>query len=209
MNFKSILKQNVTFSGVGLHTGKHVNITLKSAESGHGIKFLRVDLNPSVVINADVSNVTTTNRGTTLVSGLGSVSTIEHLLAAINALDIEDVLIEVDGPEIPILDGSSKIFIDKIMEIGVDKVESTKDVFVVSEPFHFKDDVSSSEYAVYPSDSFEINTILEFPEEILGDMVAVMKSKQDFSSQFADSRTFVFLTEVEPYLMPDLSKGVI
>ncbi len=207
MNFKSILKQNVTFSGIGLHSGKIVNVTLKPAEVGHGIKFLRVDLSPNVIINADVSYVTTTNRGTTLVSGAGSISTIEHLLAAINALEIEDVIIEADGPEIPILDGSSKLFIDKILESGLDRVETSKEAFIISEPFNFIDELSGSEYAVFPSDSFEINTIVEFSEDTLGDMVAVMKSREDFIDHFADSRTFVFLTEVEPLFDAGLIKG--
>lgn len=207
MNFKNILKQNVTFSGIGLHSGKMVNLTLKPAEVGHGIKFLRVDLSPTVLIAADVSNVTTTNRGTTLVSGLGSISTIEHLLAAINALEIEDVLIEADGPEIPILDGSSKLFIDKILESGIEKEETSKEAFIVIEPFNFIDEQTGSEYAVFPSDGFEINAIVEFSDDTLGDMVAVMKSREEFKDHFADSRTFVFLTEVEPLFDAGLIKG--
>jgi UDP-3-O-[3-hydroxymyristoyl] N-acetylglucosamine deacetylase/3-hydroxyacyl-[acyl-carrier-protein] dehydratase len=207
MNFKNILKNNISFSGVGLHTGKIVNITLKPTEVGTGIKFIRTDLTPHVQINADVANVTTTNRGTTLVSAAGSISTIEHLLAALNALEIEDVIIEADGPEIPILDGSSKMFIDKISNLKLEKVETHKDVFIISEPFSFIDELSGSEYAVFPSEHFELSAILEFSEDTLGDMVAVMKSREDFINNFADSRTFVFLTEVEPLFDAGLIKG--
>jgi len=207
MNFINILKKAVSVSGVGLHTGKPVDIVISPGEIGGGIKFIRADLTPQVIIQADVSNVHTTNRGTTLKSGDATISTIEHLLSALHAMDIEDVVVTVNGPEIPILDGSAGIFMDLIMEAGLEKSESTKEVFVITEAFNFSDPETGSEYAVYPSAEFELNVILHFGENTLGDMVAVMKGKSIFHREMADSRTFVFLSEIEPLFDAGLIKG--
>lgn len=207
MKMKSALKQSVHFSGVGLHTGKIVNVTVDQAEDGNGIKFVRTDFNPPIVIGADVNNVYTTQRGTTLKSGEATVSTIEHLLAALSGLNIEDVNISLDGPEIPILDGSSDIFVKKILEVGLDQLTSTKEEFCITESFTYTDALTGSEYAVYPSDHFEVNVILNFPEDNLGDMVAVMKDKRDFKNEIADARTFVFLSDIEALFDAGMIKG--
>lgn len=207
MRFKNTLKQNVEISGIGLHTGKLVSITLTPAEEGNGIRFIRKDLTPNVVINADIANVTTTDRGTTLKVDDASISTIEHLLAALTGLNIEDINIEVDGPEIPILDGSSALFIERILESGLTQSESTKEPYVVTEAFTYSDPITGSEYAVYPSDDFELNVILHFSEDTLGDMVAVMKHKSAFVDEIADSRTFVFLSDIEKLFDAGLIKG--
>lgn len=207
MRFKSRLKQVVHISGIGLHTGKSVNVNISPAEDGHGIKFIRTDFDPPVAIPADVAYVFTTQRGTTLKSGEATISTIEHLLAALNALDIEDVNVSVDGPEIPILDGSSDIFIKKLLEAGLEKVESTKEEYIVTESFNYVDPTTGSEFAVYPSDKFEVNVILNFPENTLGDMVAVLKDKSQFTKEIANARTFVFLTDIAALFDAGLIKG--
>ncbi len=207
MKIKRILNKPISFSGVGLHTGSLVEILVAPGEEGSGIRFVRADLSPEVTIMADASNVYTTNRGTTLKSGEATISTIEHLLSALNALDIEDVVIKVNGPEIPILDGSAAIFMNKLRESGLTDSESSRDVFVVTEAFSFIDEETGSEYAVYPSEQLELNVILIFKEEMLGDMVAVMKDKKTFEDEFSDSRTFVFLSEVEPLFDAGLIKG--
>ncbi|MBK9744840.1 MAG: bifunctional UDP-3-O-[3-hydroxymyristoyl] N-acetylglucosamine deacetylase/3-hydroxyacyl-ACP dehydratase [Saprospiraceae bacterium] len=207
MRFKSRLKQVVHISGIGLHTGKSVNVNISQAEDGHGIKFIRTDFDPPVAIPADVAYVFTTQRGTTLKSGEATISTIEHLLAALNALDIEDVNVSVDGPEIPILDGSSDIFIKKLLEAGLEKVESTKEEYIITESFNYVDPTTGSEFAVYPSDKFEVNVILNFPENTLGDMVAVLKDKSQFTKEIANARTFVFLTDIAALFDAGLIKG--
>ena len=198
----------MNFSGIGLHTGVISEMFIKPAESGSGIKFVRTDMDPPVVINADVSNVYTTLRGTTLKSGEGTISTIEHLLAALNALSIEDALIEINGPEIPILDGSAAQYVHALNEYNVlEDAESTKEIFIVREAFNFYDPETGSDYAIYPSDETELNVILEFSDESLGDMVARLKGKDNFVNQIADSRTFAFLSEIEYLFDAGLIRG--
>ncbi|MBC7884090.1 MAG: bifunctional UDP-3-O-[3-hydroxymyristoyl] N-acetylglucosamine deacetylase/3-hydroxyacyl-ACP dehydratase [Saprospiraceae bacterium] len=207
MRYKNIIQKPVEIEGIGLHTGKLVRISINGGEEGGGIKFIRTDMNPHVVIPADATLVTTTNRGTTLKSGDASVSTIEHLLAALSGLNIEDAIISINGPEIPILDGSSKIFVESLQQSGLSKTSSTRDVFVITEAFTFNDPQTGSEYAVYPSDQFELNAILHFNDDSLGDMVAVMKGKDEFVCKIANCRTFVFLSEIEPLFDIGLIKG--
>jgi UDP-3-O-[3-hydroxymyristoyl] N-acetylglucosamine deacetylase/3-hydroxyacyl-[acyl-carrier-protein] dehydratase len=208
MRIKKIIKQPVKLSGIGLHSGANTELIIKAGESGSGIKFIRTDLGEDAVISADVTNVYTTNRGTTLKSGAATIATIEHLLAALNALSIEDALIEVNGPEIPILDGSSACFIQALCKDGVlESNESTKDFFAVNEAFSFSDPDTGSEYAVYPSDELELNVILEFDNDTLTDMVARLKGKDQFADQIADSRTFAFLSDIEPLFDAGLIKG--
>lgn len=207
MKYKSTLKNKVEISGVGLHTGHKVQMTVQAGADGAGIRFVRTDFTPHEIIHADVHNVISTDRGTTLKSDHVTISTIEHLLASFNALNIEDVDVLIDGPEIPIMDGSALCFIEKFQEAGLEEQPSTKEVFVVKEAFYFKDDKTGSEYAVYPSDHLELNTILQFDNDVLGDIVAVMKEKSDFSREIADSRTFVFLSEIEILFDKGLIKG--
>ena len=207
MKFKNILKKSVSISGVGLHTGRQVDMQISPADGGSGIRFFRSDLDINTFITADVSNVFTTNRGTTLKSGEATISTIEHLLSALHALNIEDALVTVNGPEIPIMDGSAKSFMDLILAAGLDQTESTREVFVVKEAFNFTDPDNGAEYAVYPADDFELNVILHFSESTLGDMVATMKTKEPFYQEISDSRTFVFLSEIEPLFDSGLIRG--
>lgn len=207
MKTKNILKSDVSISGIGLHTGAEVNLLIQPGEEGSGIQFIRTDVNPSVTIKADVSHVYTTNRGTTLKVNETTIATVEHLLAAIFCLDIEDILISVDGPEMPILDGSSAIFLERLKSAGLESAPTEKEEYIVTEPFSFTDPDTGSEYAIFPSETFELNTILHFPDDILGDMVAILKDKQDFAHGFADARTFVFLSDLEKLFNAGLIKG--
>jgi UDP-3-O-[3-hydroxymyristoyl] N-acetylglucosamine deacetylase / 3-hydroxyacyl-[acyl-carrier-protein] dehydratase len=207
MKLKSILKQKVEISGIGLHTGKNINMVITSGDDGSGIKFVRTDLTPNAIISADVTHVFTTSRGTTLKVGEATIATIEHLMAALSALNLEDILVLVDGPEIPILDGSSEIFIQQLLAAGLDQAASTKEVFEITETFSFSDPDTGSEYVVYPSDHLELKTILHFSDETMGDMVATMADKSDFVKEIASARTFVFLSEVEPLFDAGLIKG--
>ncbi|MBK8516439.1 MAG: bifunctional UDP-3-O-[3-hydroxymyristoyl] N-acetylglucosamine deacetylase/3-hydroxyacyl-ACP dehydratase [Saprospiraceae bacterium] len=208
MRVKRILQKSIHFSGIGLHTGISSEMVVKPASEGSGIKFVRTDVQPPVKINADVVHIFSTNRGTTLKAGEATISTIEHLLAALSSLSIEDVQIEINGPEVPILDGSSLKYIEAFSAEGVlNEAESTRDVFIVREAFHFSDPETGSEYAVYPSDEIDLNVILEFKDAMLGDMVARLKGKEGFALHIADSRTFAFLTDIEPLFDAGLIKG--
>ncbi len=207
MKLKSILNQKVEISGIGLHTGKMIRMVISAGESGSGVKFVRTDLTPIAVIPADVSHVFTTSRGTTLKVGEATIATIEHLMAAFSALNLEDIVVEVDGPEIPILDGSSSQFIRQLVSAGFTEAESTKEVFKVNETFSFIDSDTGSEYVVYPSDHLELKTILHFSDDTMGDMVATMQNLSRFRDEIAEARTFVFLSEVEPLFDAGLIKG--
>jgi UDP-3-O-[3-hydroxymyristoyl] N-acetylglucosamine deacetylase / 3-hydroxyacyl-[acyl-carrier-protein] dehydratase len=205
---RNILTSVVEFEGIGLHTGALVKMSIIPADEGSGIRFRRTDIdNDGATILADASLVTATQRGTTLTSENISVSTIEHVLAAINALDIDDVTIAISGPEVPILDGSSQGFYDKMVATGLKPTESTREPFVVTEAFDFVDEISGSSYSVFPCDHLEITAILDFPQDSLGEMAATMKSKADFGREIAKCRTFVFLSEVEKLYESGLIKG--
>jgi UDP-3-O-[3-hydroxymyristoyl] N-acetylglucosamine deacetylase / 3-hydroxyacyl-[acyl-carrier-protein] dehydratase len=207
MSQKNILQKDIEFRGKGLHTGVDVIMTLKPSEEGAGITFKRVDLSGTPSIKADVQYVTTTQRGTTLQSGETIVSTVEHVLAALHGLSIEDVLIEINGPEIPIMDGSAIDFTTALLSSGLEHTESSKDPYKVEEAFVFTDEKSGAEYAVFPSDTLDISAHLSFKEEALGEMVARMNDKDQFAEAFADSRTFVFLSEIESLFDAGLIKG--
>ncbi len=207
MQTKRIITKEISISGIGLHTGKSCTLTVKPVEAGKGIKFFRQDLDGCPSIPADVSKVIDTQRGTTLKSGEATISTVEHIMAAFHALKIEDADVYIDGPEIPILDGSARPFLEFLLSGGLEEEETNKDIFVVQEPFTFSDEETGAEYSVYPSDKLEINTILHFPNNEMGDMVAIMKDISEFSSNFSDSRTFVFLSEIEKLFDAGLIKG--
>ena len=208
MSIKRIIKKSINFYGIGLHTGISSEMVINPGEVGSGIKFIRTDMIPPVTINADVSNVFTTNRGTTLKSGEATISTIEHLLAVLSSLAVEDAVVEINGPEIPILDGSCAQYINAFTETGVlEDAESTKEPFIIKETFIFSDAETGSEYAIYPSDEAELNVIIEFNDDSLGDMVARIKGRDDFAAQIADSRTFAFLSEIELLFDAGLIKG--
>ena len=207
MSVSRILSKPISINGIGLHTGVVSRLTLHPAEVGSGIRFVRTDLQPNETVAADVNNVFTTKRGTTIKSGNATVSTIEHLLAALSAMDIEDALIHIDGPEVPILDGSSAKIMEALSEATYTEVESSREPFIVTEAFTYNDPDTGAEYAVYPSDRFELDVILQFKDESLGEMVAMMRDKSAFRKEIASARTFVFLSEIEPLFDAGLIKG--
>lgn len=207
MKLKSVLKSEIEISGTGLHTGEYVNIKISPAEAGLGIRFIRTDVKPEVVIIADVNNVTSTVRSTTITQGDTSVTTIEHLLAALSALDIEDVTIYIDGPEVPILDGSSVIYIEKFKEAGLTTEPSVREEFTITESFVYHDEASGAEYAVFPSSKLELTSIVSFADDNIGNMTATMNDKSEFSDRFSSARTFVLLSDVEKLFDAGLIKG--
>ncbi len=201
------IKKAVTVKGVGLHTGKSVSMTFKPAPINHGYKFQRIDLENTPVVAADVNKVVSTNRGTTIKSGEAQVSTVEHALSALAGLSIDNVLIEIDGPESPIMDGSAKEFIKKLEKAGLEEQDADRIYFEVTEPISFVDEATGSELLALPADDFSITTMIDFDSPILGHQYASLNSMDEFKTEIASCRTFVFLHELETLLDDDLIKG--
>lgn len=201
------LKTHFTLSGVGLHTGHAVNMTLKPANPGFGIRFQRVDLPGQPVVKADADYVVDTSRGTTLEHDGARVSTVEHLLAALVGLGIDNVLIELDGPEIPIMDGSSREFIDAIEREGVVEQEAHRVVYTLDQNIHFYDPVKNVDMLAVPAPEYQITTMIDFNSPVLGTQHAVLKNMGDFKKEIAPCRTFCFLHELEYLLDNNLIKG--
>ncbi len=201
------IKKSVTVKGVGLHTGKSVKMTFKPAPANHGFKFQRIDLEDKPVVSADVNKVVSTNRGTTIKSGDAIVSTVEHTLSALVGLAIDNVLIEIDGPEAPIMDGSAIDFVKKLEKAGLQELEADRQYFEITDPISYKDEETGTELLALPSNSFEITTMIDFNSDFLGHQYASLDSMDDFKKEIAASRTFVFLHELEQLLDQDLIKG--
>lgn len=202
----TIVKET-SLSGIGLHLGKIVNISFKPAEVNHGIKFVRVDLEDKPVIPADISRVISTNRGTTLQTGTAQVHTVEHVLSALMGLGIDNLVIELDGPEIPILDGSAIIFVNAILSAGIQTQDAEREVFEVTEPISFKDELSGTELVALPADEFNITTMIDFNSPVLGQQYATLHHMSDYVKEIASCRTFVFFHELEKLISQGLIKG--
>ena len=206
------MKQNTitnsfTVQGVGLHTGKEVEIIVKPAESGFGIKFKRTDIEGQPVIIADASRVTRTERGTVLEENGASVSTIEHLLSAAHALSIDNLLIELNGPEIPILDGSAKYFYRYFQDAIPVEQDADAKVFEVKEPIYWKDEETGTEFNILPSEDLMATVLIDFNTEVLGTQYAEYNQNMDYGVQIAPARTFVFLHELEGLYDKGLIRG--
>ena len=201
------LKDSIHISGTGLHTGVLVDMTLNPANPGFGIQFQRIDLPNQPIIKADCDLVTDTSRGTTLQVGDAKVSTVEHILAALVGMGVDNVLIEVNGPEIPIMDGSSAPFIDKIESSGVIEPDAAKAWYSIDENIFHYDDAKRVEMVALPALEYQITTLIDFNSPVLGTQHAVLKSIKDFKSEISPCRTFCFLHELETLLDNDLIKG--
>ncbi len=201
------LSNPISISGTGLHTGVLVDMTLKPANPGFGIQFQRVDLPTQPLIKADCDLVTDTSRGTTLQIGEAKISTVEHVLAALVGMGVDNVLIEVNGPEIPIMDGSSTPFIILIEESGVLEQEATKAWYSIDENIYHYDEEKRVEMVALPSMEYQITTLIDFNSPVLGTQHAGLKTIKDFKSEIAPCRTFCFLHELEALLDNDLIKG--
>jgi len=208
MNVKQrTIKQDVVISGVGLHTGKTVSMTIKQAPENHWYKFKRIDLEGQPEILVDADNVTDTSRGTTISQNGASVSTIEHLMAALVGLQIDNVLIEIDGPEVPILDGSSAIFIDKFEEAGFEELEADRDYFEIQHAIHYIESERKVEIMAMPLDGYRLTCMIDFNSPVLGSQHAAINTIEDFSKEISSSRTFCFLHELEMLVDNGLIKG--
>lgn len=206
MNQRTI-QQAVTVKGIGLHTGKEVTMTFRPADAGHGVKFQRTDLKDQPVIKADVSLVVSTLRGTTIQQGTAHVSTVEHALAALFGLGVDNCLIEIDGPEVPILDGSAIEFVKALQTAGIQTQNEERDYIEITEPISYYDELTGTELMALPSDSFQVTTMIDFNSKILGQQYASLANIEDFAAEVAPCRTFVFLHELEYLVEHDLIKG--
>jgi UDP-3-O-[3-hydroxymyristoyl] N-acetylglucosamine deacetylase / 3-hydroxyacyl-[acyl-carrier-protein] dehydratase len=201
------LKGSVTLHGVGLHTGEEVTMTMKPANPGFGIRFQRVDMPEKPVVKADVDFVVDTSRGTTIEYNGARVSTIEHTMAALVGMGIDNVLIELDGPEVPIMDGSSREFIEAIESAGIQEQEARRIVYSIDTNIHFYDPVKNVDMLAVPSAKYQVTTLIDFNSPVLGTQHATLKNLEDFRAEVAPSRTFCFLHELEYLLDNNLIKG--
>jgi len=206
MSKQKTVAGEVEINGVGLHTGEQVHITLKPAESG-GIRFNRVDLKDADSIPAIVSSISSTSRGTTLGKDGNTVSTIEHVMAALTCLGITQAEIDIDGPECPILDGSSLPIIEAIEQVGTQDLDLEKEVLNFTSNVEFKDEDSGASYLIIPNDQPKFTVMIDYNKKSLAPQHAVLKSLLDFQQEIASNRTFVFLHELEFLLENNLIKG--
>ncbi len=201
------LAKEVSLTGKGLHTGINVKITFKPAPANHGYKFCRVDLPGMPVIDALAEHVSETSRGTTLVQNNASVQTIEHVLAAFHGLRVDNALIELNGPEAPIMGGSSMMFVEAIKSAGIVEQKEERNYFVVKQKITYSDEEHGVDLIVYPDDKLSINVLIDYNSRILGNQYAIMDTIDDFEEQISKSRTFVFFHELEPLFKSGLIKG--
>ncbi|WP_278021706.1 bifunctional UDP-3-O-[3-hydroxymyristoyl] N-acetylglucosamine deacetylase/3-hydroxyacyl-ACP dehydratase [Flavobacterium ginsengisoli] len=201
------IKNEISLTGVGLHTGKEVTMTFKPAPVNNGFTFVRVDLQGQPVIEADANYVVNTQRGTNLEKLGVKIQTPEHVLAAVVGCDLDNVIIELNASELPIMDGSSKYFVEAIEKAGIEEQDASRNVYVVKEVISFTDEATGSEILVMPSDEYQVTTMVDFGTKVLGTQNATLKSLADFKSEIASSRTFSFLHELESLLEHGLIKG--
>ncbi|MBS7253795.1 bifunctional UDP-3-O-[3-hydroxymyristoyl] N-acetylglucosamine deacetylase/3-hydroxyacyl-ACP dehydratase [Flavobacterium branchiicola] len=201
------IKNEISLTGVGLHTGKEVTMTFKPAPINNGFTFIRVDLQGQPVIEADANYVVNTQRGTNLEKLGVKIQTPEHVLAALVGCDLDNVIIELNASELPIMDGSSKYFVEAIENAGIEEQDAKRNVYVVKEVISFTDETTGSEILVMPSDDYQVTAMVDFGTKVLGTQNATMKSIADFKDEIANSRTFSFLHELESLLEHGLIKG--
>jgi UDP-3-O-[3-hydroxymyristoyl] N-acetylglucosamine deacetylase/3-hydroxyacyl-[acyl-carrier-protein] dehydratase len=201
------INTEVSLTGVGLHTGKEVKMTFKPAPINNGFTFVRVDLEGQPVVEADANYVVNTQRGTNLEKLGVKIQTPEHVLAALVGCDLDNVIIELNASELPIMDGSSKYFVEALEKAGIEEQNAKRNVYVVKEVISFTDEATGSEILVMPSDHYSITTMVDFGTKILGTQNANLKSINDFKTEIASSRTFSFLHELEALLDNGLIKG--
>jgi UDP-3-O-[3-hydroxymyristoyl] N-acetylglucosamine deacetylase / 3-hydroxyacyl-[acyl-carrier-protein] dehydratase len=201
------LKDQVALDGVGLHTGESVTIIFKPAPVDTGYVFVRTDLSPSAEIPADVNYVNNTDRGTNLEKDGAKIQTSEHVLAALVGMGVDNCYIELNSAESPIMDGSSRFFVEAIESIGIEDQDKPREEFIVTDLITFKDDETGSEITLIPSDEYQVTTMVDFETKVLGTQNASLDTLSDFKETIAPSRTFSFLHELEMLLENGLIKG--
>ncbi|HRG88490.1 MAG TPA: bifunctional UDP-3-O-[3-hydroxymyristoyl] N-acetylglucosamine deacetylase/3-hydroxyacyl-ACP dehydratase [Chitinophagales bacterium] len=206
-SLQQTIKQPTSLSGVGLHTGQNVTVTFLPAAPNHGIKFQRVDLPEQPLINADCDLVTTVQRGTTLEKGNAMVATVEHLMSALVGLQIDNCLVQVNGIEIPIMDGSARYFVEALEKAGIQEQAEERDIFELRQNIHYVDKESGVEYLAMPSNRYKVTALIDYKSEVLGQQHATLDKVTDFKKEIAPSRTFCFLHELEMLYEAGLIRG--
>ena len=204
---QTTLKGSKTLNGKGLHTGLSLTVTFNPAPENHGYKIQRIDLDGMPVIDAIAENVVDTQRGTVLGKGDIRVSTIEHGMAALYALGINNCLIQVNGPEFPILDGSAIKYIEKIKEIGIDEQNAPKDYYIIRKKIEVKDEATGSSIIILPDEEFSLTAMCSFNSKFINSQFASLDNVANFATEIAPARTFVFVRDIEPLLKANLIKG--
>ena len=207
MNKQQTLNGSFSLFGKGLHTGLSLTVTFNPAPENYGYKIQRIDLPGEPIIDAVAENVTETTRGTVLTKGEARVSTVEHAMAALFALGIDNCLMQVNGPEFPILDGSAKLYVENIERIGLKEQNAEKDVFVIKSKIEIKDENTGSSIIILPDENFSLNVLVHYDSDILFNQYATLEDMENFKDEIASSRTFVFVRELEPLLNLGLIKG--
>ena len=206
-NKQCTLNESFSLSGKGLHTGLNLTVTFNPAPENHGYKIQRIDLPEQPVLEAVAENVIETTRGTVLGKKDIKVSTIEHGMAALYALGVDNVLIQVDGPEFPILDGSSETYVKEIRRVGIKEQDAAKNYYIITSKTEIKDEESGSCITLLPDEDFSLTTMIDFQSKFISSQFATLDSMEDFETEIAAARTFVFVREIEPLLMAGLVKG--
>ena len=204
---QTTIKSEISLKGVGLHTGKEVTMTFKPAPVNNGYAFVRVDLEGQPIVEADANYVVNTQRGTNLEKKGVKIQTSEHVLAAFVGCDVDNVIIELDASEPPIMDGSSKYFVEAIEKVGVVEQNAERQIYVVKEVISYTDEVTGSEIIVMPANDYQVTAMVDFGTKVLGTQNATLKNISEFKTEIADSRTFSFLHELEALLNNGLIKG--
>lgn len=207
INKQNTLCSSFSLSGKGLHTGLKLTVTFNPAPENHGYKIQRIDLPDQPILDAIAENVVETTRGTVLGKKDVRVSTIEHAMAALYALGVDNVLIQVDGPEFPILDGSAEIYVQNIRQVGIQEQDAEKDYYIISRKIEIKDETSGSCITLLPDEEFSITAMIDFQSKFISSQFATLDNMENFETEIASARTFVFVREIEPLLRAGLVKG--
>ena len=204
---QTTLKGSFSLCGKGLHTGLSLTVTFNPAPENHGYKIQRIDLEGMPVIDAIAENVIDTQRGTVLGNGEVRVSTIEHGMAALYALGIDNCLIQVNGPDFPILDGSAIKYVEKIQEIGIEEQNAPKDYYIIRKKIEVKDETTGSSIVILPDEEFSLTAMCSFNSKFINSQFASLDNMTNFPTEIAAARTFVFVRDIEPLLKANLIKG--
>ncbi len=204
---QSTIQQPVSVRGFGLHTGKAVTLTFQPAAVNQGFRFQRVDLPDKPVVPADVKFVSSTNRSTVLKNGEAEVGTVEHVLSALTGLGYDNVLIELDGPETPIMDGTAMPFVKALRQAGRTEQETERDIYRITQPMTYRDEATGAELLALPAEAFEATTMIDFNSPVLEPQYASITNLADYEEGIASCRTFVFVHEIEKLFEMGLIRG--
>lgn len=204
---QTTINKEFRLTGMGLHTGRTVTVAVKPAPTDFGIAFRRIDRINIVTQRALATNVGATSRGTTLGTGRHAIATIEHLMSALHGMQVDNVLVELDGGEVPILDGSARPWLLQLTRVGIRQQDAPRHYFEIKDPVHFEVPETGSVYDVSPCDHFSVDCEVDFPNSVIGRQTALLHDMDEYAAGIAPCRTFVFLHEIEPLLHLNLIKG--